>query len=202
MEIIDDKIKEIVDLCAELHEASIEIEKFNPVTHLSKVQWTGIIGAVQEYRADKRLIKMMNAPFYKEWSFYQYAFHLGKTAEKIVELILDIQKDLPKEDERYYGIVNSSLPIIMKTVNDWYNYSPDMAEAEITIGDQKNVSLGPSLKAWIKDEFAKLDLPEDLKSLQEPEKSGGGGCFSVILLLLSIGSISISALTFLFIVIL
>ena len=137
---------------------------------------------------------MMNAPFYKEWSFYQFAFHLAETSEKIVELILEIQKTIPKEDERYYGIVNSSLPVIMAAVNVWYHYSPDMAEAEITIGDQKNVALGPSIKAWVEDDFAKLDLPDELKPITQTEKESRGGCFGLFLMLLAIGTIGISAL--------
>lgn len=201
MGIVDDKINEIATLCAELHEASIEIAKLQPVSHLSKVQWTGIIGAVQEYRAGNRLVKMMNAPLYKEWSFYQFGFHIGRTSEKIVESISEIQKNLAKDDERYYGIVSSSLPIVMEAINAWYHYSPDMAEAGITIGDEKDVALGPSIKGWVKDDFAKLDLPDELKALQQPEKTGGGGCFGMLLMLLSVGSIGISALTVLFAII-
>ena len=202
MGLVDDKINEIAVLCAELKEASIEIAKLQPVSHLSKVQWTGLIGAVQEYRVGNRLEKMINAPLYKDWSFYQFGFHIAQTSEKIVESIVEIQKTISKEDERYYGIVRSSLPIIMETVNSWYNYSPDMAEAELTIAGQKNVSLGPSIKAWVKDDFAKLDLPDELKSLQKSNDSGGGGCFGMLLMLLSFGSIGISALTILWAVIL
>ena len=55
----------IDEICNELTEASEAISKLSPVTHKSKsmVGWSGgIIGAILDWREEKRLVKLMNAP--------------------------------------------------------------------------------------------------------------------------------------------
>lgn len=64
-----------------------------------------------------------------------------------------------------------------------------MADASITIGSEKNVALAPTVRGYVKDEFAKLDLPESLQPLKKADtESSNGGCFGMLLLLLSAGA--------------
>ena len=61
-----------------------------------------------------------------------------------------------------------------------------MAEASIKIGDEKNVALAPTVKGWIKDNFAKIDLPESYSSFKKTDsQNSGSGCFGTLLLLVT-----------------
>lgn len=181
---------EIDDILSELNEMSESIVTLNPVSHKSqaKIQWTGgIPGVIKEIRESKRLTQLINAPIYKEHSFYQLAFLIAQYAEDLTNKQIAIQEVVGKNDVRYFEKVEPIFRIVSKAVSAWYNYSPDMAEEAITIGDEKNVSLGPSIKAWIKDDFAKMDFPPEMQQVKDQltkKLENNSGCFGIIIIML------------------
>lgn len=180
---VEEYTAEIDIICRELIDAAKYISGLDPVTHLSKVQWSGIIGAVQEVRAEKRMVKLMNAPFYKEWSFYQFAFHIIEQTQKLVEKQLEVQKLVSSDHPSYYDNTRAIALCVKNVIDAWRGFSPDMADASITIGDEKDVALYPTVYCYTKDEIAKLDLPSELRSYKEPIKDDNGGCFGSVFLL-------------------
>ena len=182
---IDDINTEIQKICSELTEEAESIAKLSSVSHLSKskVQFSGgILGAIQEYREDKRLEKLMNTPICKEWTFYTYAFHLIEAAEELVKKQLEVQSTTTEQDECYYANVTLIVSTITVAHKAWFEYSPDMAWAGINVGDQKNVSLELSVDTYTKEEFRKLHLPAGMSF--PVEQQGNGGCLSFIIMLL------------------
>lgn len=192
----DELLKAVDDGCAELLDASEAISKLQPVSHLSKaaIRFSGgIIGGIQDYKEEKRLLKMLNTPFYKEWTFYTFAFHIIKVAEDLATKQVEIQKSLPKENEAYYGNVMKILASVTSAIKAWYEYSPDMANEGLRIGDQKNVALSLTVEACTKDSFRMMDLPDGMKINDTPEDGGNSGCmgsfvalFVIVLMLLSL----------------
>lgn len=182
---IDDINTEIQKICSELTEEAESIAKLSSVSHLSKskVQFSGgILGAIQEYREDKRLEKLMNTPICKEWTFYTYAFHLIEAAEELVKKQLEVQSTTTEQDECYYANVTLIVSTITVAHKAWFECSPDMAWAGINVGDQKNVSLELSVDTYTKEEFRKLHLPDGMSF--PVEQQGNGGCLSFIIMLL------------------
>jgi hypothetical protein len=188
----EDIILKIEDICAAIIKETDTLSKYEPVTHLSqaKIQFQGgIFGGIREYRESKRLEKLINQPLIGELSFYKYAFHLILKAEELTKLLLDYQQIADKQNAQYYTPVITSINVIQKAVSVWYNISPDMANAPLTIGNEKDVALAPTVRISIKEEFAKLDLPESLKYIKDSDDaSSHGGCFGMLLLLLSAGA--------------
>lgn len=178
--------EEIKAICQELVEAAEEIAKMEPVSHLSKsfIQWNGgIMGAIQEHKEGKRLEKLLNAPFYKDWSYYQFAFHIIECAGVLVGKQLEVQKMKTPEDPVYFDNVRLISDSVNTIREAWRLYSPDMANASITIAGQKDVALWPTVYGYTKDEIVKLDLPPALQWLKRPQRNDNGGCFGVVLLL-------------------
>lgn len=71
-----------------------------------------------------------------------------------------------------------------------------MGDEPIKIGDQKDVCLAPSIRAWIKDDLAKMDYPDDMSGVKESltnNKDSNSGCLSAITVLLLL-SASITAI--------
>ncbi len=160
-------------------------ESQETVTHLSqaRVQWYGgILGGIREYREEKRLLKILNTPIYKGKSYYQITFHIISQTEKMVERQLQIQSLTTKDDVCYYGGAVEIFNAVVSLVKSWYDYAPDVANARMTIDDQKDVSLFPTVDEDTKDELRKLDLPEELAALLIDKKEGSSGCFGIILL--------------------
>ena len=189
---------EIDDILSELNEISETLAKLEPVSHKSKasVVWVGgIPGAIREIKEGKRLENMINAPIYKDKSFYQLAFEIAVYADELSEKQVKIQSLVGKDDARYYEKVDPIVRIVNKTVAVWYQYSPDMADEPITIGNEKNVSLAPSVRKSIKEGLAKMDYPEALQGVKDSlsSKTENSGCFGVILILLML-STSITAI--------
>lgn len=183
---IDDINTEIKKICNELIEEAESIANLSSVSHLSKskVQFSGgIFGAIQEYREDKRLEKLMNTPICKEWTFYTYAFHLIETAEELVKKQLEVQSTTTEQDECYFANVTLIVSTITVAHKAWFEYSSDMAWAGINVGDQKNVSLELSVDTCTKEEFRKLHLPDGM-SFPVEQQQGNGGCLSFIIMLL------------------
>ena len=84
---IDDINIEIQQMCNDLLEEAKAIAQLPPVSHLSKSKirfYGGIIGTIQDYREEKRLVKLLNAPICKGCSFYAYAFHLIDTTKRLL----------------------------------------------------------------------------------------------------------------------
>ena len=183
---IDDINTEIKKICNELIEEAESIANLSSVSHLSKskVQFSGgIFGAIQEYREDKRLEKLMNTPICKEWTFYTYAFHLIETAEELVKKQLEVQSTTTEQDECYFANVTLIVSTITVAHKAWFEYSSDMAWAGINVGDQKNVSLELSVDTCTKEAFRKLHLPDGM-SFPVEQQQGNGGCLSFIIMLL------------------
>lgn len=183
---IEDINAKIQKICNDLIEEAESIAKLPSVSHLSKskVQFSGgILGGIQEYREGKRLEKLMNAPICKDWTFYTYAFHLIDTAEELVKKQIELQNTTTEQDECYYANVTLIVSAIDVAHKAWFEYSPDMAWAGITVGDTKNVSLEISIDTYTKEEFRKLHLPVGL-SFPEERKSANGGCLGVLLFLI------------------
>lgn len=180
-------LDKIAGICETFTNEIDALSKYDRVSHLSnsKIQFQGgILGGLREYREGKRLEKLMNQPLVGEYSFYKYAFHIIEQAEALTTLIIDYQKLVGKDSEEYYTPIEPAINITMKAISTWYNLSPDMAQAPITIGDEKNVALEPTVNGWVKDSFAKIDLPESYSSFKKQDsQSGGSGCFGTLLLL-------------------
>lgn len=185
-------LSKVQQICDTLISEMETLSHYDRVSHLSqaKIQFQGgLLGGIREYRESKRLEKLMNQPIVGELSFYKYAFHLIEKAEELTKLLLEYQKIVGKDDEYYYTPVESAIDVTFKAVSTWYNLSPDMADASITIGSEKNVALAPTVREYVKDKFAKLDLPENMQSIKKIQsESSNGGCFGMLLFLLSAGA--------------
>jgi hypothetical protein len=129
------------------------------------------------------LEKLLNEPFYKEWSYFKFAFRIIERAEVLVEKQLEVQKNTTPEDPVYFDNVKLISDSICTVREAWRHYSPDMANASITIAGQKDVALWPTVYGYTKDEIVKLDLPPSLKWLKSTKKNESGGCFGIILAL-------------------
>lgn len=190
--------KEINRKCDDLTQAANAISILPPVTYLSKVQWTGgLTGAIQEHREAKRLEKLINIPIYKEWTFCTFAFHIIKEVSELVEMQLQVQKMTNIEDKVYYENVNLIVSTALFVKKVWFQYSVDMAMAPLKIGEENNVSLGPSVEEYVNDDIKKMDLPDNLRYIfehvgEESTKSGSG-CLGVFLLILVIPILIIGA---------
>ena len=177
---------EIRRICNDLMEEAQTIAKLTPVSHLSKskIQFSGgILGGIQEYRKEKRLERLINAPICKEWTFYTYAGHLIDTATELVQKQIEIQNATTENDDCYFGNVMLIVSSITVAHKAWFEYSPDMAWEGINIGNTKNVSLELSVDTYTKEEFRKLHLPEGM-SFPVEQQNGKGGCLAFILMLL------------------
>ncbi len=200
METIETLTQEIIDKLSELEEMTNKLESLSPVSHKSqaKIQFvSGVIGAIQENNENKRLNKLINEPLVNGESFYHIAlFVIPQAADYLVERQLKIQQLVGKEDKRYYGFVVDIFNYIDKLTNAWYNYSPDMANESLTIGDQKNVALAPSVLNWTKESIKQLDLPQNVaEHYAEMEKGqpDPSGCFGSFVLIASISITAFSA---------
>lgn len=147
----------------------------------SKIQWTGgILGAIAEYKQDKRLEKLLNAPIYGDLSFYKMTWFIIDETEKLVDKQLQIQKLSSPEDDIYYGNVKRIFTSLTEVIQAWYNYSPEAAEASLTLGDQKDVGLYLTVEYQTKNHLKKLDLPPELKLSEDPPvANSNSGCLGV-----------------------
>ena len=85
----------------------------------------------------------------------------------------------------YYANTKLIADSVSAIILAWYNYSPDMAEAGITIGEEKDVALRPTVYSWTKETIAKLDLPPELQSYKQSENKEKSGCLSIMLLMIT-----------------
>lgn len=157
----------------------------------SKIQWTGgILGAIAEYKQDKRLEKLLNAPIYGDLSFYKMTWFIIDETEKLVDKQLEIQKLSTPEDEVYYGNVKRIFDSLTELIQAWYNYSPEAAEASLTLGDQKDVGLYLTVDYQTKNLLKKLDLPPQLKLAEDPPvANNSSGCLGVFVSIIVIMTI-------------
>lgn len=187
MEKIDTLIQELTGLMAEVEESISVIGKLQPVTYLSqaKIQFQGgILGGIREYRENKRLEKLINAPIFKEKSYVTYGVFLAEMAEKASKLLSEIQHILTKEDDRYYGLVVASFATLKTAQDAWYHYSPDLSAVGVNLrGESERLSDG--IRRWINSEYCKLDLPEAMQPMKKTKKAQqeSSGCFGTLLLL-------------------
>ena len=188
MESIDLITQDIIDKLSELEKMSDTLSSLPPVSHRSqaKIQFvSGVLGAIQENRETKRLEKLINAPLVDGHSFYDIALSVIPNATNyLVERQLKIQQLVDKEDKRYYGFVVDIFNYVDKLTCAWYNYSPDMANESLTIGDEKNIALAPSVYHWTKESIKKLDLPQNIAEHYaelDKKQSGSSGCLGVLI---------------------
>jgi hypothetical protein len=182
--------EEIKQICQELSEAAEEIAQKERVTHLSQsaIQFhSGILGAIQGSRESSRLKKLMNGPFYKEWSFFQFAFHITEECKRMVDMQMEVQDLVSSDNPMYYD--NTFL--IARTIKSiswaWYNYSPDMANESLVINGEEGVALKPTVDGWTKDSIALLDLPPELQWYKKEDKPvQSSGCLGVFIFLLGL----------------
>lgn len=182
-----------------MEEMANAVSQLRPVSHISqaKIQWVGgIPGAIKEIRKNKRLEKLMNEPIYQGKSFYQLAFYIINQTDSIVEDQKTLQGLISKEDDNYYGLVNLISNTVAKAIGAWYSYSPDMANASITVGDEKNVALYPSVTGWTKDALKTLDLPQELEGLRKEEKKESAGCLGALVVMLLASTSIIGAIAY------
>lgn len=197
METIETLTQEIINKLNELDSLSTELSSLKPVTHRnqSKIQFvSGVLGAIQESREEKRLEKMINEPLIFGQSFYNIALLvIPQATDYLVERQLKIQQLVNKEDKRYYGFVVDIFNYIDKLTCAWYNYSPDMANETLIIGDEKG-ALAPTVYNWTKESIRKLDLPQNLAdhySEIEKKTSGSSGCLGAMLIMLIVSAASL-----------
>ena len=159
----------------------------------SKIQWTGgIIGAISEYKQDKRLEKLLNAPIYEDLSFFKMTWFIIEETEKLVDKQLEIQRLSTPEDDIYYGNVKRIFIALTEVIQAWYNYSPEAAEASLTLGDQKDVGLYLTIDYQTKNLLKKLDLPPELKFSEAPPVSNNkSGCAGIFLALIIVSGVII-----------
>lgn len=182
------EIKEIINVFQKMGDFFISQET---VSHLnqSKVQWQGgIFGAIREMKEEKRLVKILNTPIYNGQSYYQLSSYIINQTNEMVDKQLTIQSLLSKEDAYYYDGVVEIFQSVVTIIKAWYDYAPDIARAGITIGDEKDVALLPTVEAWTKEAIKKLDLPEGLVIHEDKSSEGGSGCLGVILLFIACSS--------------
>ena len=192
-------VSKILKNCSELEEMANAIYRLQPVTHISqaKIQWVGgIPGAIKEFRENKRLCKLINEPIYQGKSFFQLAFHIVDQTDKIVEDLLALQGLIGKEDENYYGLVNHISNAVATAISAWYSYSPDMANAPITIGDQENVALYPSVTEWTKDALKKLNSPQKPEESREEKQQESSGCFGLLVIMILASTSIVGAIAY------
>lgn len=192
MERIDVLIQELTDLMAEIENSISVVGNLQPVTYLSqsKIQFQGgILGGIREYRENKHLEKLINAPIYKDKSYVAYGVYLAETAEKASKILAELQQLIRNEDERYFGLVEASFSTLMNAQNAWYHYSPDLADVGVNLrGESERLIDG--IRRWIKEEYRKLDLPESMMALKQSKKiqQESSGCFGMLVFLLSAGA--------------
>ena len=182
---------EIKKICQELSEAEEEIAKKERVTHLSQsaIQFhSGILGAIQEGRESNRLKKLMNGPFYKEWSFFQFAFHITDECKRMVDMQLEVQELVTEDNPMYYDNTVLIARTVKSVARAWYNYSPDMANQSLVINGEEGVALKPTVDGWTKDSIALLDLPPALQWYKKEEKYPvqSSGCLGIFIFLLGL----------------
>lgn len=199
MESVEFLTQEIIEKLSELDNMSNEIASLKPVTHKSqaKIQWYGgILGAVKEIKEYNRLAKLINEPIVDGHSFYHIALCvIPQAADYLVERQLKIQQLVSKEDKRYYGFVIDIVNHIEKLINAWYNYSPDMANEVLNIGDEKG-ALAPSVFTWTRESIKKLDLPQNVAehyAKLEKAQSGSSGCLGTFMIMFVISVITLGS---------
>jgi len=194
VEKLNEQIREVIKSFEEIVTTLGGKEQRTYLNH-SKWQWNGgIIGAIQDYRQDKRLEKLMNEPICNGLSFYKMAFYIIRETSKMVECQKKIQSLTTPEDSVYYDNVKYIFKAVVGTIEAWYNYSPEAAEASITIGDEKDVALLPTVEYQTKQDLKTLDLPPGLTIHEEPENSGNSGCLGVVLCLAFLIIFSVSSI--------
>lgn len=202
MDRLDILLNELTSICSEIEESMETVSKLEPVTYLSqaKIQFQGgILGGIREYRENKRLEKLINAPIYKGKSFVTYAVYLAESSEKIVKILSEVQGLLTKEDDRYHGLVAASFATVNDALNIWYHYSPDLSTVTLNLRGQAEELRG-GIRRWIKEEYCKLDLPDSMQSLKKPEipQKESSGCFGALMVLLTAASGLVATLIFIF----
>ena len=193
MDTKEDILSKVAKICNMLTSEAETLSSYDRISHLSqaKIQFKGgILGGIREYREEKRLEKLINQPLIGDLSYYKYAFHLIDKAEELSKLLVEYHNIVSKnEGDQYYAPIENAISITTKAISAWYNLSPDMADAALTIDGQKNVALAPTVRSYVKEEFAKLDLPQSLQQLKNhDDNSSNGGCFGMLLFLLSVGT--------------
>ncbi len=187
---VKDLVLELNSIISELKDMCVFFSTQATVSHLSQSKWQwqgGIMGAIREYKEDKRLLKIMNTPLYNGKSYYQLCFHIISKTDEMVEKQQEIQSLTDKSDELYYDGVKKIFSIVIESIKAWHDYAPDVAQASITIGEEKGVALLPTVEGWTKDAIKKLDLPDGMIIHEYKPREDNSGCLGVIAFLIVCG---------------
>ena len=192
---------EIMEEVNEINQITDALLLFEPVSHKSqaKIQWNGgVIGAIKEHKEEKKLYEILNTKLYKDFSFYNIAMLIITKAEILTKYQLKIQQLINIKDNAYYENNELIIETINTCINAWYRFSPDAAEAKITMGEEKDVALNPTVRYHTNKAFAKLNLQEEYNYINEKAQKDnlvnqGSGCLGLILLFI-VSSFSIMAL--------
>lgn len=183
----NDLFLEFSALGSELDELSLflleKIEKDGRISHSPKIQWSGVVGAIQESKEEKKRIAFLNDQLYKGMSYAKLAFFIINKTDEIVEKALLLQESTKKSDLEYYSIGELAFNYTTNAAGVWHNYAPEAAETPITIGDQENVSLWLSVKSEIEEQLLRLNLSDDLREQLLPKNESEGksaGCLGII----------------------
>lgn len=188
----------IIDICQELSDFASAVSKLPMVSHLSQATiqfYGGVFGAIKEQRELKRLEKLINLPIYQNKSFYQYYQILILKTGRMVDLVVEIQRQTTPQDAIYYSVVDLVVKSTELAIAAWHNYSPDMASAAITVDGQKGVSLWPTVRHYTIEEYKRMNVTEGYALPKDHTVPAGGGCFGVLIALLLIPSTLVALLT-------
>lgn len=176
--------EQIFSLCATLKSEAQSIMLLEPVSHLSKgiIRWHGgIIGGIQEHREAKRGIKMMDEPFFEDWTYYSYGVRLFQAAKELVTLQLQIQQAYSPNEDLYYANTRLIVDALISAREAWMHYSPDLYTAVFSFKGGGEGAWGLAIEHEINTKILEMDLPADLKNLIEGQMDNGG-CLGVLLL--------------------
>ena len=177
---LNEKIDAVIEKFSDISRCLNEKDEATYLNH-SKWQWTGgIIGAIAEYKQEKRLEKLLDTPIYGDLSYYKMTWFIIEETEKMVDAQAEIQKLTTPQDLIYYENIKKILDSLLGIIQAWYNYSPEAANASLTIGKEKNVGLYLTVDYQTKELLRKLDLPPELKLYDTPE-SKNSGCMGIII---------------------
>lgn len=189
---VQQKSNEIQRLCQEMVDIAKAIEKLGPSSYKTpKIQWTGGIGGLIYDKVQRNKIdKMAKAPLYKDYTFENLGRkYILEYTTQVVNLQLDIQKEVPSNNPLYYDNVRMIYSAIENVLIAWHNYCPDVANIAIAYDNDGNyVTEFSQLAGQTKHEFLKMDLPSDMQSLREQPKhqKQSSGCFGVFIFLLGL----------------
>lgn len=180
---------EIKSICTELKRASDAISLLEPVSFIKKDRLfsNGIIELIDEYRGHRKLKKLIEISIYKDFTILTFSEFIISEAQKLVELQLNIQSILSKDDQLYFENVELIFITVANTLKQWLDYCPEMEE----IGyEEANTDFYTYTRQRVWDELKRMDHPEreeelvkDIGTVEKEQK----GCINMLFIFLILG---------------